>query len=162
MCQRLNSHTPGLHSTAMLSHDKLLYLSLISNLLPPLFHSVFHTKWACFARSLSAHGRQTRISHSLAQFSQTLTNITEEVLHERREEGSSAAPIHACIDLCWSLNEHQAVRLVSCYSSRLLMLDVSGLALRLKVTAKSRVSWVSFKTLCSEGHTAKESRPPCS
>lgn len=36
------------------------------------------------------------------------------------------------------------------------MLDVSGLALRLKVTAKSRVSSVSFKTLCSKGYTAKQ------
>lgn len=37
MCQRVNLHTPDLHSTLMLSQDKLCSLSLISNLLLLLF-----------------------------------------------------------------------------------------------------------------------------
>lgn len=47
----VNSHTPGLHSTLMLSHDKLLSLSLISNLrllLFPLLSLSFSHKMSLF------------------------------------------------------------------------------------------------------------------
>lgn len=75
--KEVNPHTPGLHSTLMLSHDKLLTLSLISNLLllllPSLCLSVFHTKWACFPRSHSTaveykHAAQTLwLSHKVCR-----------------------------------------------------------------------------------------------
>lgn len=107
MCQRVNSHTPGLHSTLMLSHDKLLPLSLICNLLLllfPFFPSLFHTKWTCFAWSCSTVVEDEHISPTLdlTQSLLTSTSVTWEFFQtcehaeneHSKELGSSCLNLH--------------------------------------------------------------------
>lgn len=79
-CQRVNSHTPGLHSTLMLSHDKLLSLSLISNLLlllfPLLSLSLSHKMSLFRLKPFDCRGRQARIPNSLTLTHGLLTSTS--------------------------------------------------------------------------------------
>lgn len=68
MCQRVNLHTPDLHSTLMLSQDKLCSLSLISNLLlllfPSLSFSLSHKMSLFRLKPFNCRERQARILNS--------------------------------------------------------------------------------------------------
>lgn len=148
----------------MLSHDKLLCLSLISNLRLPLFPSVFHTKWACFAWSLCAHGRQTHISNSGPAFTD-VTKYYGENIAWTRWKGVMRSPdrfVRGLVLITWAS---------SCLSLFLLITeDAFGGRVwssfenkgNSKVKRAAGFGVLSFKVSCSGGHATKESRPPCS
>lgn len=103
-CQRVNSHTPGLHSTLMLSHDKLLSLSLISNLLlllfPPLSFCLSH-KMSLFRLKTNTYPQVSDSDTRFTDINKCFLGISH--MYEHSEDVYSRALMSSCLDLHQSL-----------------------------------------------------------